>query len=107
VQTSCCPNAYLESLFPCEMIIVSVIQVVAKGPICHVIVNEDHLTLIVAESNERDEVDMSKLRKHLDLGPKLFGTLSRFGVQALDRHSHVTVVNDTFIYISKTTSANN
>ena len=67
VQTTCCSYAYLEPLFPGEGIIKGVIEVVAEGTICHVLVNKYHLTLIIAISDERHKVHMTKLRKHLNL----------------------------------------
>ena len=79
---------------------------VTEGTICHVFIDEDHLTVIIVVSNKRDKVAMAKLRKHLDLSPELPSTLSRLRVQALDCHNH-TLVDETLLYIPKTTSADN
>ena len=49
---------------------------------------------------------MAKLRKHLNLNPELLSTLSGLRVQALDCHNH-TLVDETLIYIPKTTLADN
>ena len=103
----CCPEAYLEPLFPLERIIVGEVETSTQGPISHVVIEKDHLTLIDAVSNERDKVDMAKLGKHPDLNLKLSRTLLRLGVQALDCHSQCTLVKETLIYIAKTTLADN
>ena len=79
---------------------------VTEGTVCHVFVDENHLTVIIAISNKRDKVAMAKLRKHLDLSPELPSTLLRLRVQALDCHNH-TLVDETLIHIPKTTSADN
>ena len=47
-----------------------------KGPIGHVVIDKDHLTLLIAASDKRDEVNVSKLREHLNLTSELMGTLS-------------------------------
>ena len=79
---------------------------VTEGIICHVFVDEDHLTVIITVSNKRDKVAMAKLRNHFDLSLELPSTLSRLRVQVLDCHNH-TLVDETLIYIPKTTSADN
>ena len=89
VQTTCCSYAHLEPLFPGKGIVRGLIEVVAEGTICHVLVNKYHLTLIISVSNERHKVHMTKLRKHLDLCHKLMSTLSRFLFHALDCHHNI------------------
>jgi hypothetical protein len=61
--------------------ICGLIEVVAESPVGHVVVDEDHLALLVAESDERDEVDVAKQREHLDLCPELTETLFRLRVR--------------------------
>ena len=60
--------------------------------------------VIIEVSNKRNKVAMAKFRKHHDLSLELPSTLSRLKVQALDCHNH-TLIDETLIYISKTTSA--
>ena len=86
----CYSYAYLEPLFLGEEIIRGVIEVVAEGTICHVLVNKYYLTLIIAVSNERHKVHMTKFRKHIDLCYKLTSTLSRLLFLVLDCHHYIT-----------------
>ena len=73
VQSACHSNANLESLFPRQGVVVSVIEVVAEVSITDELVDWDHLRFIDTISDEMDDVRVAK-QQHL--GTKPVETLS-------------------------------
>ena len=61
----------------------------------HVVVDQYHLTILLARSNEGDEVAVAELRQHFYLVPELMDALVRRGVRALHGyHDRLGLVGD-------------
>ena len=56
-------------------VIICVIKVFTESSITHVIIENNHLTILVAISDKRDKMNISELREHLNLSLELVGTL--------------------------------
>ncbi|BAF18570.1 Os06g0126100 [Oryza sativa Japonica Group] len=76
-------DADLQPLLPRQRRQVLAVDVVAEGAIVHVLVDEDHLGVLVAVADEGDEVAVAELGQHLDLGVELVDPLLRLRVPAL------------------------
>ena len=70
-----CVYTNLQALLPWQRRFVGVVEMVAEVATCHEIIDQDHLLLAVAVTEESNEIAMAQLREHLDLVPKLFGAL--------------------------------
>ena len=75
----------------------------------HVVVNKDHLLVIITKSKERHKVGVSQLRKHLDFSLKLGCSLSRYWIQTFDGNNGTTTFSTsdaTFVDCPKTALPN-
>ncbi|KAJ6825720.1 uncharacterized protein M6B38_335115 [Iris pallida] len=92
VQPPCGSDTYLQPLLPRQRRLLGLVQVIAEGPVSHVVVNQDHFPVLFAVADERDQVAVAELRQHLDFGLELPDSLPRQGVPSLDRHSRRSAV---------------
>ena len=79
VQPMCYTNTDLESLLPRKWLILGVIEMVTKGPMSHVIINEYHLVSILTISNQRNKMAVAESRQHCNLCFELLSSLLRIG----------------------------
>lgn len=82
-------------------------EVITEGSIDHIIINKNHLMVIITITNKRHKINVTKLREHYKLCPKLIFTLMRHGIESFNRHLVLYTLNLTLVYIVKATTAYN
>jgi len=70
-----CVDTYLQASLPWQRRLVTVVEMLAEVASCHEIIDQDHLLLAVAVTDEWNDIAMAELREHLDLVQKLFSAL--------------------------------
>jgi hypothetical protein len=73
---------------------------VPEGPTDHEIIHEDHLTLIIAISNQQHKISVLKLGEQLDFGPEIADPLLRRPVQPFHRKSGKPTVDVSFVDVT-------
>jgi hypothetical protein len=73
---------------------------VPEGPTFHEIIHEDHLTLIIAISNQQHKINVPKLGEQHDFGPEIADPLLRRPVQSFDRNSGKPTVDVSFVNVT-------
>ncbi|KAL2333440.1 hypothetical protein Fmac_014653 [Flemingia macrophylla] len=74
----------------------------AEGATCHEIIDEDHLVVVVAVSDEGDAMEVSELREHLDLIHELVRPLL---CEALDGDQSGTAVDVALVHMAESPDA--